>query len=80
MNNEMVMKWRGGTNLLHCRQKPQPLCETIEKGIGETRKCGHRLIMHSITHRDEMWGGGGRRQWEGRGGLCQLIYEPGEMV
>jgi hypothetical protein len=29
-----------------------------KKGIGETRKCGHRLIMHSITRRGEMWGGG----------------------
>ncbi len=43
--------------------------------------------MHSITRRDEMWGRGGgevRRQGEGGGGraapLCQLIYEPGEMV
>jgi hypothetical protein len=37
-----------------------------EKGIGETRKCGYRLIMHSITRRDEMWGGGEvGRQWEG---------------
>jgi hypothetical protein len=36
-------------------KKPQPLCENWnEKGIGETRKCGHRLIMHNITRRDEM--------------------------
>ncbi len=30
----------------------------------ETRKCGHRLIMHSITRRDEMWGG---VRWEDSG-------------
>ncbi len=39
-------------------------------------KCGHRLIMHSITRRGEMWEGGGgsgvRRQWEGGGGW--LLY------
>ncbi len=46
-------------NSLHCHQKPQPLCENRnEKGIGEKRNCGHRLIMHSITRRG---GGGGRR-------------------
>ncbi len=40
-------------------KKPQPLCENWnEKGMGEKRNCGHRLIMHSITRRDEMWGGG----------------------
>jgi hypothetical protein len=34
------------------KKKPQPLCEIwIEKGIGEKGICGHRLIMHSITHR-----------------------------
>jgi hypothetical protein len=33
-------------------KKPQPLCEIwIKKGIGEKGICGHRLIMHSITHR-----------------------------
>ncbi len=33
-------------------KKPQPLCEIwIEKGIGEKGICGHRLIMHKITHR-----------------------------
>jgi hypothetical protein len=30
-----------------------------EKGIGEKRNCGHRLKMHSVTRRDEMWGGRG---------------------
>ncbi len=36
-------------------KKPQPLCENWnEKGIGEKRNCGHKLIMHSITRRDEM--------------------------
>ncbi len=54
-------------------KKPQPLCENWnEKGIGEKRKCGHRLIMHSITRRDEMGGGGlsektvgGCAEWNG---------------
>ncbi len=49
--------------------------KTGRKGIGETRKCGHRLIMHSITRRDEMCGG---VKWEdsGRGGrlLCANLY------
>ncbi len=51
-------------NSLHLPKKPQPLCETwIEKGIGEKGICGHRLIMHSITHRGgecEKRVGGGR--------------------
>ncbi len=49
-----------------------------EKGIGETRKCGHRLIMHSITRRDEMWGGRGRedsgREWVGGSFLPTYIW------
>ncbi len=60
-------------------KKPQPLCENwIEKGIGEKRNCGHRLIMHSITHRDEMWGGRGevRRQWGGGGGGAGGSFTP----
>ncbi len=41
-------------------KKPQPLCENWnEKGIGDKRNNGHRLIMHSVTRRDEMWGGRG---------------------
>ncbi len=73
-------------NLLHCRQKPRPLCETgTKRKLEKQGKCGHRLIMHSITRRGEIWGGGSevRIQWEGRGWaapLCQLMYEPGEMV
>jgi hypothetical protein len=30
-----------------------------EKGIGEKRNCGHRLIMHSITRREKEGGGWG---------------------
>ena len=57
-------------NLLHCRQKTTTsLWNRNEKGIGETRKCGHRLIMHSITRRDEMWGGGGEWEDSGREGV-----------
>jgi len=66
-------------------KKPQPLCENWnEKGIGEKRNCGHRLIMHSITRRDEIWEGGWSEETVGGRGwaapLCQLIYEQGEMV
>ncbi len=60
-------------------KKPQPLCETWnEKGIGEKRNCGHRLIMHSITRR----GGGDVRRSEGggAGGSFTQTYEPGEIV
>ena len=54
-------------------KKPQPLCENWnEKGIGETRKCGHRLIMHSITRRNEMWGGWSEKTVEGRGWTAPL--------
>jgi hypothetical protein len=28
-----------------------------KKELEKQGKCGHRLIMHSITHWDEMWGG-----------------------
>jgi hypothetical protein len=48
-------------NLNHyiAAKKPQPLCENWnETGIGEKRNCGHKPIMHRITRRDEMWGGG----------------------
>ena len=67
-------------------KKPRPLCETgTKRELEKQGKCGHRLIVHSITRRGEIWGGGSevKRQWEGRGWaapLCQLIYEPGEMV
>jgi hypothetical protein len=39
--------------------------------------------MNSITRRDEMWGGGSEKTVGGKGWaapLCQVIYEPGEMV
>ncbi len=57
----------------------------MKRELEKQGKCSHRLIVHSITRRDEIWGGGSevRRQWEGRGWpapLYQLIYEPGEMV
>jgi hypothetical protein len=45
-------------NLSHCHQKTTTsLGKLDETGIGEKRNCGHRLIMHSITRRDEIWGG-----------------------
>ncbi len=35
-------------------KKPQPLYENWnEKGTGKKRNCGHRLIMYSITPRDD---------------------------
>jgi hypothetical protein len=46
-------------------KKPQPLCETWNEMGLEKRNCGHRLIMHSITHRgggaecEKRVGGGG---------------------
>jgi len=57
----------------------------MKRELEKQGKCGHRLIVHSITRRGEMWRGGSevKRQWEGKGWaapLCQLIYEPGEMV
>ena len=52
-------------NLLHCRQKTTTSLWKLErKGNWRKRKCGHRLIMHSITRRDEMWGG---VKWEDSG-------------
>ncbi len=56
-------------NSLHCRQKtPTSLWKLEQKGNWKKRNCGHRLIMHSITRRDDMWGGGGRVKWEDSGG------------
>ena len=58
-------------------KKPQPLCEIwIEKGIGEKGICGHRLVMHSITHRG---GECEKRVGEGGGSFTQTIHKPGEM-
>ncbi len=60
-----------------CRQKTKTFLWNLErKGNWIKRNCGHRLIMHSITHK----GGGG--VWEGsRGGgsFTKTIHEPGEM-
>jgi len=73
-------------NLLHCRQKTTTsLWKRNEKGIGKTRKM--RPQANSAQYNTQGWdmrgGSEVRRQWEGRGWaapLCQLIYEPGEMV
>ncbi len=59
-------------------KKPQPLCEKLErKGNWRKRNCGHRLIMHSITRREKMGGGGGVK-WEdsvgGAGGSFTPTY------
>ena len=77
-------------NLLHCRQKPRPLCERgMKRELEWQGKCGHRLIVHSITRRGEIWekaeggGGGWSEETVGGGGaapLYQLISEPGEVV
>jgi hypothetical protein len=53
--------------------KPQPLCEMrMKRKMEKQGKCGHRLIVHSITRRGEIWKGEGgcevKRQWGGRGG------------
>jgi hypothetical protein len=66
-------------NLPHCRQKTKTsLWKRNEKGIGKQGKCGHRLIVHTITRRDEIWGG---REWseetvggEGVGGSFVPTY------
>ena len=56
--------------------KPQPLCEMrMKRKMEKQGKCGHRLIVHGITRRGEIWrkGGGGcevRRQWGGGRFLC----------
>jgi hypothetical protein len=56
-------------------KKSQPLYENWnEKGIGEKRNCGHRLIMHSMTRRDEMWGGRGLSEKTVGGGGGRLLY------
>ena len=55
-------------NLLHCRQKPQPLMKWNER---ENKENAVRLIVHSLTHRGEMRRGrGGRevKEWRGGGG------------
>ncbi len=74
-------------NLLLCRQKTTTsLWKRNEKGIGETRKM--RRQANSAQYNMQGWDmrGGGvkwRDSGKGRGWaapLCQLVYEPGEMV
>ena len=69
-------------NLLHCRQNHNLFMKRNER---ENKENAVRLIVHSITHRGEMWRGGGA--WSegmaGGGGaapLYQLISGMGEMV
>ncbi len=59
--------------------------EEWKRELEKQGKCGHRLIVHSITRKGEIWGGGVKWRDSGRGRrwtapLCQLISEPGEMV
>ena len=44
--------------------KPQPLCEMrMKRKVEKQGKCGHRLIVNSITRRGEIWKGqGGGRE------------------
>ena len=59
-------------NLLHCRQKPQPLMKWNER---ENKENAVRLIVHSLTHRGEMRRGrGGREVKEWRGGGAAPLY------
>ena len=45
--------------------KPQPLCEMrMKRKMEKQGKCGHRLIVHSITRRGEIW--------KGEGGVCEV--------
>jgi len=60
-------------------KKPQPLCERgTKRELGEQGKCCHRLIVHSITRRGEIWGGGWSEETVGGGGggrlLCANLY------
>ncbi len=62
------------------------LWKRMEGELEQQGKYGHRLIVHGITRRGEIWRGGGGWNEEavgGRGGAapsCQLISEPGGMV
>ena len=48
--------------------KPQPLYEMrMKRKLEKQGKCGHRLIVHSITRRGEMWGEEGGVEWEDSG-------------
>ena len=41
--------------LLHCRQKPQPLCEMgMKRKLEKQGKCGHRLIVYSVSPRADL--------------------------
>ncbi len=53
-------------NLLHCRQKPQPLCEIgTKKGIGEIRKM--RPQANNAQYNTQGWDVGGGVKWEDSG-------------
>ena len=71
-------------NLLHCRQNHNLFMKRNERENKKNEENAVRLIVHSITHRDEMWRGGG--VWSegtvggGAAPLYQLISGLGEMV
>ncbi len=50
--------------------KPQPLHEMkMKRKLEKQGKCSHRLIVHDITRRGEIWkGGGGGVKWGDSGG------------
>ena len=72
-------------NLLHCRQNHNFFMNTRWKGNGKNKENAVKLIVHSITHRGEMWRGRGGAWSKGTVGggaapLYQLISGLGEMV
>ena len=73
-------------NLLRCRQNHNLFMKRNERENKKNKENAVRLIVHSITHRGEMWRGGGGAWSEGIAGgggvapLYQLISGMGEMV
>ncbi len=66
-------------NWIHyiCRQKTTTSLWNLDRKRESEKKgiCGHRLIMHSITHR----GGVCEKRAGGGASFTQTIHEPGEM-
>ncbi len=50
--------------------------EERKRELEKQGKCGHRLIVHSITRRGEIWGGGMKWRDRGRGGGAGGSFVP----
>ncbi len=60
-------------NLPHCRQNHNLFMRRNERENNKNKENAVRLIVHSITHRGEIWRGGGGVKWRDSGGgqlLC----------